>query len=532
MLSVSAALMLGALSVSAALTVQADKGAYNLGDQIVASYELSGDRDFSGLLKLSLSCTNYSRDFYTVPTNLVAGETQESNVPPLSVSESMLGRCYVDAVAVAYDRSSSENSSSSVFNVTGDVSVAVLVPKTSYLPSQTLELSGIVGKSHLLPADLVITFDNETYSSSVVNNNFAYSIELPESIRSGVHSLGFFVKDSYGNSGSASAEFEVPAVPKRIVNTLSSRNVEPEEQFTVSALIYDQADDLIDSNVKVVVTNPAGNAVFSASNGTGTSIALSFPAGQAPGIYTLASSGKGLTASSQISVEELERIAVAFDNGIVTLKNTGNVEYAKNVDIALAGEKSYLVTVNVNLQPGQAYEADLTNAVSGGQYTVSFPTLDNASSFENVVIDDKRSLFKKASDAFGITGKNVLVTSSGSGRVPARLAPFVLLAIILAVAFYFIKNGKKGRGSGFAKTGGDMDFGSISGGVGSGSSGSVKSETAPPKVEDVEEARVKRILEEKYRQQLARKPEQPKSLRNDPVAQKFVRDMMKEKKFR
>ena len=137
-LSASVAFLLGTLLASAELSVQADKGSYNLGDEIVASYELSGDQDFSGLLKLSLSCTNYSLDFYTVPTNRVAGERQASNVPPLAISGSMLDRCYVDAVAAAYDRSFSENSSSGVFNVTSSVSVAVLVPKVSYLPSEAL----------------------------------------------------------------------------------------------------------------------------------------------------------------------------------------------------------------------------------------------------------------------------------------------------------------------------------------------------------------------------------------------------------
>ncbi len=531
MLSAFVASLLGTLSVSAELSVQADKGSYNLGDQIIASYELSGDQDFSGLLKLSLSCTNYSLDFYTVPTNRVAGERQASNVPPLAISESMLGRCYVDAVAVAYDGVFSENSSSSVFNVTGTVLVAVLVPKISYLPSEAIELSGTVSKSHMLPVDVLITLGNETYWTSTANNDFTYSIELPENIRSGRHNLVFFVNDSYGNSGSASAEFEVPAVPNRIVNTVSSQNVRPEEQFTVSAVIYDQAGEIINSTVGITVTDSGGSSVLSASNTAGESIPFSFPAGQAPGIYAITSSGKGLASSSQISVDEVEHISVALAGGMVTLKNTGNVGYANSVDISLAGETSYLVSEAVDLQPGQSYEVDLAKSVSSGQYTVSFPTLDNSSSFENVVIDDKRSLFKKISDAFGITGKNVLVTSSGKGKIPAGLAPFILLAIILGIAFFFVKNSRKNTASDFAKTSGGMDFGSGSSGVSSGSS-SVKSETAPSSVENVEEARVKRILEEKYRQQLARKADQPKSLRDDPVAQKFVKDMMKEKKFR
>ena len=69
--------MFGAVSASAALNVKADKAAYNLGDQVVVNYDFSRDQDFSGLMKLSLSCTSYDLDFYTLPTNLNAGQKQE-----------------------------------------------------------------------------------------------------------------------------------------------------------------------------------------------------------------------------------------------------------------------------------------------------------------------------------------------------------------------------------------------------------------------------------------------------------------------
>ena len=532
-LSLTAALILCALSVSASLTVTTDKNTYNLGDQVVASYDFSMDRDFSGLLKLSLTCSNYTLDFYTVPANVAAGEKSGSAVAPLSISEHMLGKCYVDGAAVAYDRSSNVSGSSSVFNVSNDVVVGVLVPKASYMPLDTVEISGTVAKSHLLPATALITFDNETGVSSVVNNVFSYSISLPKDVKSGMHGLGFFVNDSYGNSGSSSAQFSVIAVPTKIVNTLSSQSVKPKELFTVSVLVYDQANDLVGSKVEIAVADSAGSAVLSAANSTGSAIQLSFPAGQEPGIYTLTSSGKGLSSVSRIAVEEVESVSIGFDKGILSFKNTGNIDYVKEVQIGLAGQTSYLIAEYLNLKPGEVYDADLSREVYGGTYNISFPALESASAFENVNIPDRRSLLKKTSDAFGMTGKNVLVTGTGTGKVPAKLAPFVLLVIVVAVAFFFVRNRKGSRSNSGS---GMMDFGTGDSGSSQSNASSVGSPSKSNPIqteEDIEQARIKRILEEKYKQQLARGgPPKPANLREDPSTKKFIKDMMKEKQFR
>ena len=525
-LSLIAALVLGALSVSASLTVGTDKGVYNLGDQVVSSYELSMDTDFSGLLKLSIICSNYTLDFYTVPANVAAGERLGAVVAPLSISKAMLGKCFVDGAAVAYDRSSNDSGSSSVFNVSSDVAVGVLVPKTSYLPLDTVEISGTVAKSQLLPATVLITFDNETELSSVADNQFSYSISLPKDVKSGMHSLGFFVNDSYGNSGSSSSAFSVVAVPTDIVNVLSSQSVKPEEPFTVSVLMYDQAGDLMDSRVEIAVANSEGTTVLLAANSTGSAIQLSFPAGQVPGIYTLTSTGKGLSSVSRIAVEEVESISVGFDNGVLSFKNTGNVDYVKEVQIALAGQTSYMIAEYLDLKPGEVYDADLSKEVYGGTYNISFPMLESASAFGNVNIPDRRPLLKKASDAFGMTGHNVQVTSASKGKVPARLAPFVLLVIVVAVAFYFVRNRKGSRSGSYA------DSGFSSAGQSDAGSSSPSKSTPVQSEEDIEQARIRRILEEKYKQQLARGTPKPGNLRDDPTTKKFVRDMMKDKPFR
>ena len=526
-------LVFGAVSASAALNVRTDKDAYNLGDQIVVNYDFSRDQDFSGLLKLSLFCTSFDLEFYTLPTNLNAGQKQEVSVPPLSVASNMLGRCYVAANASSFDRSVNESSTSNFFNVTSNLSVALLVDKDSYLPAQSVEVSGTVGKSHTLPAGVVMTFLGTKYASLVANNMFAYSIKLPKSIKSGKHALEFLVNDSYGNSGSASAGFKVESVPTTIVNSLSNNNVKPGEQFTVSVSVYDQADDALKSVASIKVTDSAGAVVLSASNFTGGFAPLSFPPGQKPGKYAITSNAFGLTESSPLLVEEVEEAAVSFDNKTVVLKNTGNVNYAKQFNITLSGTKSYVIVHDVELAPGEAFEVDLTKAVSEGDYNVSFPTVSNASQLEDVYVEDQRSLVEKTSDFLGIKGRAVKVTSTGTGKVQAKFAPLLLLAIISVVGFFFMKN----RGKGSSRSGGSFEKDNYaSSGSGSSSAGSGGAGGSSQKVVDaqtLEEGRIRRIIEEKRRQQMERQPAQPKTLsRDSPETKKFLKDMTKEKQFR
>lgn len=518
-------LLLGAVSASASLNVKADKDVYNFGDQVVVNYDFSRDQDFSGLLKLSLFCTNYGLDFYTLPTNLNAGQKQEVSVPPLSISGSMLGRCYVAANATSFDMSVNESSISNFFNVTNLASVALLIDKDLYLPSESVEVSGTVGRSHALPASVAMAFLGTQYSALVSNNTFSYSIRLPKNIKSGSHTLSFSVNDSYGNSGSASIGFSAQAVPTRIVNTLSSRSVKPGEEFSLSVLIYDQADDLVSSPIAVRVSDSAGNTAFSASNYTGTSIALAFRAGQPPGAYTIASSGKGLTETSPLVVEEVESVSVIYNNGTVIVNNTGNVNYAKAFNITLSGRKNYVVVEDADMKPGEAFEVDLTKAVSGGEYNISFPTVANASTVEKAYIEDRRSIVKKTSDFLGITGTNVKVIAAETGRPessPLPLLLFVVLVIAALVGFSSLR--KKGRGSmmGRAQSRGSE--------MGSSQKPVQQSQQSAAGSED---DRIRLIIEEKRRQQMQRQPLQPKILsRDDPQTKKFIRDVMKEKQFR
>jgi hypothetical protein len=538
LLSSFVVIIASSLLVSASIDVDSDKGLYNLGDEIVASYDFTSDQDFNGLMKLSLVCSDFNLEFYTLPTKIFAGETQHVIVPPLSVAPAMRGNCSIDAKASSYGGSLNQNASSSQFDVTSSIPISVSVDKERYAPLESVEVSGEVDKSHNLQASVVMGFLGTKYVSPIVNGSFAYSIRLPENIKSGNHELAFFVNDSYGNSGAVSENFEAESIPTMISNKFSSQSVDPSEQFTVSVSLYDQAEDKITTSVNVQVKDSSGNVVLSVTNSTGKEVTLVFPASQSPGSYILTSTASGLSTESTLAVKEIQDVDVSFDGGKVVLQNTGNVNYVDAFKITLSGDRSYDIKNNIDLKPGEVFIVDLSKSVSTGTYDVDFPTVVNSSKTESVYVEDTRSVVKKSSDFVGITGRNIKSTT-GSGIIQAKLAPILLLAIISVVGLYFIKN-RRGGGIGLGglslkgngKSSGDYREKDQFGSGEDDDDGDISSTEPVPTEKESEEDKVRRIIEEKHKNQSTGTETEPKSLREDPDSQKFVDNMLKDKPFR
>jgi len=521
-----AAMLIGASLASAELSVTSDKDSYSLGDSISVDYSFSRDQDFSGLVKLSLICSDFSLEFYTLPTSMPAGQGQQVTVPLLAVSQSMLGRCYILANASSYDSSINEVTTSRYFNVTSVIGVSVTADKDIYLPSATVQVSGEAAKSQLLPASVMMTFLDSNYVIPLSNNSFAYSIKLPKDVRSGKHELDFTVNDTYGNSGFASLEFGVEAVPTRLVSSISAQSVRPGEGFTVSSVVYDQAGDRMQSEVAFVMNDSSGDVVLTASGSTSSDVPLAFPEGQAPGVYTLISSALGLTAYNPLVVEEVENVSVTFDNSrMVVLKNIGNVNYARKFNVTLLGKKSFAIVNDVKLAPGQSFEIDLSNSVPTGDYNIAFPTVPNSTIAENTHVNDERSGIKKVFDFLRVTSRNVQVIGTGTGKFQMILAPILLLVIVVALVFFFFRNRQKGQVPKLTAAQAQVS-------APEAKKEQYKSVSHTDVENPEEEAKIRRIIDEKKRIELERTGGKPTNLRDDPSSKKFIKDMMKDKPMR
>ncbi len=490
------------LPVLAGISVEADKPFYNFGDSVVASYVISTDSDFSGLARLSLACSNSSMDFYALPTSLFAGESQSVTVPGLAVVPAMAGRCYIEANASSFDKTASYSSVSSVFNVTANLPVSVSSGKSLFLPGEEIPVSGSVLKSYASRASVVLSFLGEAYSSPVVNNSFSYRLLLPAGIKSGRHSLGFSVNDSQGNSGSSSLDFEVEAVPTTLSIVLSNRTALPGDVVKASVGLADQGGDAMSRQASLSLKDSAGSVILQGSDATPAVFRLELPSTLPPGTYSAEASSSGLAASSTLFVEAVEGISLSFDDRTLTVVNSGNVDYNRELIVNLSGSKKQLALLQeLELKPGQSTVIDLYKEVPEDDYSISFPEVSGAPSFESH-LKDERSAARKASDFMGVTGR--VVRQTGSPGIQTITAPLILVVIVGLLIFFFSRN--RGKPS--------ID-----------------------KSYDAEADALKRYLDEKRQQQKAEseyldmQPVQPGLSRNDESVRKFMENMRKDKSF-
>ncbi len=423
------------MPVLAGISVEADKPLYNLGDFIVVSYTVSTDSDFSGLTRLSLVCSNSSMDFYALPTSLFAGQSQSVTIPGLAVVHAMGGRCYIDANVSSFGGLVEYSSVSSAFNVTGSLPVTVRAENETFLPGDEIAILGHVAKSHASRASVALSFLDRAYSGPVLNNSFSYSIRLPADVKSGKHSLRFLVNDSYGNSGAASFDFVVEAVPKRLLLSLSNSTAIPGDVVRVSVSLIDQAGDAMGRQVSISLVGSAGGVALRGSDISPAVFRLELPSSLPPGTYAAEASSSGLAATAMLFVEAVEDISISFDGRTLSVVNTGNVDYSKKLAVNLTGVNNQFVLLQgLELSPGQSTVIDLYKEVPEDDYEISFPGVSGNPSFESH-LQDERSSVRKASDFVGITSK--VVQQTGTPGIQTVLSPLIIVVVIGMMIFVF-----------------------------------------------------------------------------------------------
>lgn len=504
------------LPVLADVSVSVDKSLYNFGDQILVSYDVSSDADFSGLAKLSLVCSDFGIEFYTLPTTLYAGQVQSVGVPGLEVASDMKGRCYVLANVSSFSRNVQFEDSSESFNVTGSLPVFVSVPRSVVSPSDELVVSGAVAKSYSSRGAVSLSLLGNSYGGVVVNNSFSYNVRLPSNIKSGRHSLDFLVNDSSGNSGSASASFSVEAVPTKLSVALSNETVLPGSLLGGSVVLLDQAGDVIAAKASISVIDSFGASVLGSSVTMPSDFGFALPSSFKPGSYSVLVSSSGLNSTASFVVPVVESVNVSFDSGALTVVNTGNIDYRRELVVSLNGSSNLVVVSrDFELKPDGSALIDLYAEVPEDSYVISFPGLANSPSFEAHLLDE-RSAFRKAGDFFGVTGN--VVSGSRFDGVSGVFSWLLAVAVAGVLVFVVYRRMRRGRKKGVNKA------------------ASVKDEPSP--AYDAETAALKRYLDSKREQQRQESlassapSTQPSFSRTDDSVKKWMENLHKDKPFK
>lgn len=240
------------------------QSAFNVGDKISISGEISSTNAIEAMLKMTVKCGENEFPFPPVQVILDDGQEKsfpgELDVPEITALASMGTGCYVDAI-LSKDGTDLAYASSNDFDVTKILMGSFAIQEEKIQRGQDIVLSGIIERLDGTPiegkADIYFIYDTERYFVKTVDVKAGkLSITYPsKSIVDGEYTIEVSVKDYDNEQMFKAAEFELTSTLNIFVETDSS-DYKPEAIVKITGEATDvQQGKVVLTSAKIVMDN-------------------------------------------------------------------------------------------------------------------------------------------------------------------------------------------------------------------------------------------------------------------------------------
>src|SRR3989338_477869 len=430
---------------------------YNLGDRVLPEISIKEAESYYGFFKVYISCDNYELQYYTIPLSVEAGFRAQIAVPELQLTGSMKGKCSLRADYDATDGTMVGSSSSEYFFVDDKLNISIN-QDLKVNPGGSLDIFVEVRKYNngFLPkGEAAVAFNGKEEKTAVGFGVLKHTVSVDRNTEAGNIPIYISVKDQFGNYADESFNINVLAIPTRIENLFDSKLLMPGDKGRVKITLYDHTDKVINGCViNAKILDPEKNIIAEKKVENQAYFEFQLNPNQLPGEYFLLSASENIKEQSSFTVEAVEKVVMSQENGVVNVKNSGNVQYNDEVTIVPeSGDNKYLVKKK-KLEPGETIAIDLSKEVPQGNYDITLPKENveatqelvsnesvataNVSEnvFQDVPIEDNRNVLKKTADGMSaVTGAVV----GAAGYIASRplLASIILVLIILATVLHY-----------------------------------------------------------------------------------------------
>ena len=424
-------------AVSAEIISSQPSSQYNDGDQFNLTIELISSTDTRAFFISTLVCDGREVEIYKSPFTLKQGDKKTIKIE-LSLDKFLIGdsqgQCSIKST---YD---TEEAVSYSFEITSNIDTIINMEGINFNPGEEVKASGQAVKSNgqLLDGLVEISF-SETglhYANEVKAGKFDFNFTLPDNIRAGLHDLevSAYEKDSYGeiiNYGNTSTTIKVNQIPKKIELEFSANTVVPGNELTYTVLVADQAGNLVEEDVAVVVYKPDESVFEKKLAKVNKPISIATTSVTSPGYWKIESTMQELTTSRIFYVEELEQASFLLANTTLRITNTGNVPYEKPIEVSFGGIKEI---TDIKLKLNESKEIRLV--APDGEYEIQVGDGVQNANFGTVALTGNAIALKD-------TGKII----AGSIWLWLWILIIIMLAAIAVVLIRrYVKNKNKVRG--------------------------------------------------------------------------------------
>ncbi|MBI5389178.1 hypothetical protein HZB01_02235 [Candidatus Woesearchaeota archaeon] len=324
-----------------------------------------------------------------------------------------------------------------------NISIAVDMDRTSALPGEEFFFKGTA--RHERPS----TLDGETIkvklgtaenTFTITDNFFEGSINVPKQMPAGTHAIVFTIQDKQGNFGTSTIDVTVAQKEERLFHELNAVVFLPGENMTVKPVLYDQANKIISLPVALELWGPDKKLIFRQDVPPGNAVSYSFFATATPGQYTLLSSSKHLQKKDVLKVESVESLSSSYEEGLIIIKNVGNVPVKRAMGIGVSdGKQKETLYPQVKLAPNQTTSLNLSSMLPTGTYAINLGD-GNGTIYLFNNSEDGRSTLQKLGDGLkGITGFSTIRVRGTATTLVVFFVGILAIITLLVINFLFGK---------------------------------------------------------------------------------------------
>src|SRR3990167_7729233 len=375
---------------------------YNINERIPVKIVVAHTQEEDGFVKAGAICDNANLDYFVSPI-LLKTSPQELTIPDLKLTKTMAGKCSLEISLLDSSNALIEKEVVKVFEISSELILSTSLNKDTLSPGEELKIKGDLKniRGELLDKGQVKIFlDENEFSTELNKGEFSYTYSIPSNIKSNSHSLKISYEDGFENKASKEFSIFIAPRPSKLKILINKLDFLPDDQITIESLLYDQADDLMENHAL-------------------------------PGSWVIKASTDEFKVESTFNVAEVKKVEVYVEDGIVYVRNIGNVPYDDEVEVKAIGEDGKEFTKRVQVDPSESRIIKLSDELKEGIYNLNLATNGEAKSFEEVSVPE-------SDDPLYVTGKSVSNTINDLIDKPLLLFA-ILLAIILG-GYFTIRN--------------------------------------------------------------------------------------------
>ncbi|MEK6862793.1 MAG: hypothetical protein AABW57_01375 [Nanoarchaeota archaeon] len=398
---------------------------YNINERIPLKIVVTYDQELEGYVKSSVICDNAKLDYFVSPITLKISP-QEINIPDLRLTKNMIGKCSLEVSLTNDQDILLDKNVVKIFEVSDNLILTVNLNKDKLSPNDELKMNGDIKnvRGQLLDKGQVkILLDDQEFSTELNKGEFSYTYQIPADVKSNSHPLKISLEDGYGNKASKEFSIFINPKPTMLKTLLNKIDFLPEDKVSIESLLYDQADDLIENNAEIKVFDPE-NELVKQSN---SKIEFTLDQYALPGTWLIKTSTDNFKIESKFNVKEVKKVQTYVEDGVLYVKNVGNVPFDDEIQVQAIGEDGKEFTKKINIDPKESKIIKLSNELLQGKYDLNVLANDQKESFDNVSVPEK-------DDPLYLTGKSV---ETATNKLIDQPYLIILIVLIIVLIFYF-----------------------------------------------------------------------------------------------